>query len=90
MQWRQQPPAAQQPARSASSQPPAADDSGLLLEIAAANVDAAAQQQRMEGLQIYAHKLERTVSSARVAALHAWPGACCIPACEAGCQASMC
>lgn len=41
----------------------AADDSGLLLEIAARNMDTEQTQKRMEGLQIYCHKLERTVGA---------------------------
>lgn len=43
------------------------EDSGLLLEIAASSVDAEDVQKRMEGLQTYCHKLERTVSHAGAA-----------------------
>ncbi len=46
----------------------ASEDSGLLLEIAAANMDAQEMQQRMEGMQAYCHKLERTVSAELAAA----------------------
>ncbi|KAL4423973.1 hypothetical protein ABPG75_001274 [Micractinium tetrahymenae] len=63
--WRQQPGWAG--AQAAASQPPplGADDSGLLLEIAASNADAEQLQKRMEGLQTYCHKLERTVDDLR-------------------------
>ena len=66
MQWRQQPCASSSSqAAAAAPAPPAADDSGLLLEVAAAGVDVQQMQERMEGLQSYAHKLERNV--------RAWP-----------------
>lgn len=64
LQWRQQPGRQHTTAGSEVARAPTADDSGLLLEIAAAGVDAQQMQQRMEGLQSYCHKLERSVRGA--------------------------